>query len=77
MVHGEIRLVKPALELEKEAFEYRQEHFDFGEQVINGSELFDKIASYDEWLRKVVSNANAETIEPNWVLTDTFFEVRV
>ena len=50
MVHEEIRLVKPVSELRKEALEYRQEHFDFGEQVINGSELFDKIDSYDEWL---------------------------
>ena len=77
MVHEEIQLVKPTLELRKEALEYRQEHFDFGEQVINGSELFDKIASYDEWLEKVVANASTETVDPNWVLTDTFFAVRV
>ena len=37
MTCEEIRLVKPTLELEKEALKYRQEHFDFGEQVINGS----------------------------------------
>ncbi len=77
MTHEEIRLVKPILELKREALEYRKEHFDFGEQVINGSELFDKIASYDEWLAKVVANANVETVDPNWVLTDTFFAVRV
>lgn len=76
MVHEEIRLVKPTLELRKEALEYRQEHFDFGEQVINGSELFDKMDSYDEWLEKVVANASPETVDPNWVLTDTFFAVR-
>ncbi len=35
MAHEKIRLVKPTLELKKEALEYRQEHFDFGEQVIN------------------------------------------
>ena len=77
MAHEEIRLVKPTLELKKEALEYRQEHFDFGEQVINGSELFDKIASYDEWLEKVVANASTETVDPDWVLADTFFAVRV
>ena len=76
MVCEEIRLVKPTLELKNEALEYRQEHFDFGEQVINGSELFDKIASYEEWLEKVIANASAETVDPNWVLTDTFFAVR-
>ncbi len=52
MVYGEIRLVKPSLELKDKALEYRQEHFDFGEQVINGSELFDTITSYEEWLKK-------------------------
>ena len=56
---------------------YRQEHFDFGEQIINGSELFDKIASYEEWLEKVIANASTKTVDPNWVFTDTFFAVRV
>lgn len=73
----EIRLVKPTLKLKNEALKYRQEHFDFGEQIIYGSELFDKIASYDEWLEKVIANASAETVDRNWVLTDTFFAVRV
>ena len=77
MTCEEIRLVKPTLELEKEALKYRQEHFDFGEQVINGSELFDKISSYSEWLEKVIANASLKTVDPNWVLTDTFFAVRV
>lgn len=52
MVYEEIRLVKPTLGLKDKALEYRQEHFDFGKQVINGSELFDKIASYEEWFEK-------------------------
>ena len=70
MTCEEIWLVKPTLELEKEALKYRQEHFDFGEQVINGSELFDKISSYSEWLEKVIANASLKTVDPNWVLTD-------
>lgn len=76
MVHGELRLVKPTQALAKEALAYRQEHYDFGEWIINGSELLDKIAAYDEWLEKVVANASTETVDPNWVLTDTFFAVR-
>lgn len=75
MAREEIRLVKPTLELEKEALKYRQEHFDFGEYVINGSELLDKISSYPEWLEKVVANASLETVVPNWVLTDTFLQL--
>lgn len=77
MIYEKIQLVKPALEWKDKALEYKQEHFDFGEQVINGSELFDKIASYEEWLEKVIANASTETVDPNWVLTDTFFAVRV
>ena len=72
-----IRLVKPTRELKKKALEYRQEHFDFGESVINGSSLFDQINLYDEWLGKVAANASVETVDPDWVLTDTFFALRV
>lgn len=72
----EIQLVRPTLLLEKEALDYRQEHFDCGENVINGSELFDHISDYKEWLKKVTSNANADTVDPNWVLTDTYFAIR-
>lgn len=52
MVYEKIRLIKPTLEWKDKALEYRQEHFDYGEQVINGSELFDKITSYENGLRK-------------------------
>ena len=44
--------------------------------IINGSELFDKINSYEEWLEKVNNNSKIETVDPNWVLTDTFFAIR-
>ncbi|MDQ0362591.1 GNAT family N-acetyltransferase [Breznakia pachnodae] len=70
-----LELVRPTLELKKKALAYRQEHFDYDERVINGSELFDQIDSYDEWLDKVNKNSNAETVDPNWVVTDTFFAV--
>ncbi|MDE7184431.1 MAG: hypothetical protein K2O40_08150 [Lachnospiraceae bacterium] len=48
MVYEEIRLVKPTFGLKDKALEYRQEHFDFGEQIINGSEL---IQSFGEKYR--------------------------
>ena len=72
----EIALVKPAKELEIQALDYRQEHFSNGETVINGSELLDKILSYDEWLDTVSKNSCSKTVHPDWVLTDTFFAVR-
>lgn len=68
-----IRLVRPVIELKNSAIAFRQEFFDHGESVINGSELFDKTESYDDWLKAVTDNANEETVDPNWVVTDTFF----
>ena len=70
-----IKLVVPTIELKDEALEYRQEHFDNGENIINGSELFDKTESYEEWLQTVTNNANIKTVNPNWVLADTFFAI--
>lgn len=70
-----IRLIRPTLEYKTKALEYRQEHFDNGEKIINGSELLDKTESYEEWLKVVTDNTNEATVNPNWVVTDTFFAV--
>ena len=53
-----------------------EEHFKNGEKVINGSELLDQMESYEEWLTAVTNNTVLETVNENWVLTDTFFAVR-
>lgn len=71
-----IKLVRPTIELKVKALDYRQEHFNNNELIINGSELFDKINSYEEWLEKVNNNSKIETVDPDWVLTDTFFAIR-
>lgn len=70
-----ITLARPTLEMKEDALNYRKEHFDNGEMIINGSELFDKIDSYEEWLEKVTQNASPATVDPNWVVTDTFFAI--
>ena len=70
-----IRLEKPTIGHKEKALAYRQEHFDSGENIINGSELLDKTESYEDWLTDVTNNTNAETVNPNWVVTDTFFAV--
>ncbi len=70
-----IRLVRPTIGHKEQAINYRQEHFDFGERIINGSELWDQTESYEEWLTSVTDNTNAKTVNPNWVVTDTFFAV--
>ena len=68
-----LNLVKSTLELKQAALEYRQEHFDNNERVINGSELLDKTESYEAWLQSVTDNSSPATVNSNWVVTDTFF----
>lgn len=69
-------LVRPTIQMKEQALDYREEHFKCGEMVINGSELLDKTEDYEEWLDAVSRNANPETVNENWVVTDTFFAVR-
>lgn len=69
----DIRLVRPALAHMEQALAYRQEHFDAGEFIINGSEQLDRIDSYKKWLRTVTDNAFPDTVSKDWVQTDTFF----
>ena len=68
-----IRLVRPTQELKEKALEFRQDFFDHNEMIINGSELLDKMESYEDWIKSVSDNTDAETVNPNWVVTDTFF----
>ncbi|MDE7366415.1 MAG: GNAT family acetyltransferase, partial [Lachnospiraceae bacterium] len=68
-----IRLIRPTLELKEKAMEFRQEFFDNNEMIINGSELFDKTESYEKWIKSITDNIDAETVNPDWVVTDTFF----
>lgn len=71
-----IILVRPTLELKEQVLDYKKEHFSYGEYVINGSELLDQTENYEEWLNIVTLNTNADTVNPSWVVTDTFFAVR-
>ena len=70
-----IQLVRPSEEQKEQAIKFRQEFFDHGEFVINGSELFDKTEDYIEWCRSIDANTKEETVNPNWVITDTFFAI--
>lgn len=71
-----IQLIDPSRIPKQKAFRYRQEHFDAGEKIINGSELFDQIEDYDTWLKLIRENARKESVHSDWVLTDTFFALR-
>lgn len=70
-----INLVRPTLKHKENALEFKKEFFEHGENVINGSEMLDNMDSYDNWLNSVLNNANPDKVNPDWVLTDTFFAV--
>ena len=68
-----IKLKRPIKENEADALAFKKEFIDIGEQTINGSELLDQMDSYDEWLKSVTDNTSPETVNPSWVVTDTYF----
>ena len=70
-----INLERPTLKHKENALEFKKEFFEHGENVINGSEMLDNMDSYDNWLNSVLNNANPDKVNPDWVLTDTFFAV--
>jgi len=70
-----LTLVRPTLEMKEMALDYKSEHFAHNEMIINGSELLDKMDSYEEWLKSVTDNMSPDTVNPDWVVTDTFFAV--
>jgi Predicted acetyltransferase len=68
-----IRFIRPTEEHKEEALAFKQEFLDNGEHTINGSELLDQMNSYEDWLKSVTDNISEETVNPDWVVTDTFF----
>ena len=68
-----ITLKRPIKEYEPKAVAFKQEFIDNKETTINGSELLDQMDSYDEWLRSVTANTSPDTVNPSWVVTDTYF----
>ncbi len=67
--------ILPTIKYKNKALQFKKEFFDNNENVINGRELLDKMESYEEWLQSVINNAEIKTVNPEWVLTDTFFAV--
>ena len=68
-----ITLKRPVKEYEFAALKFKKEFLDNGETTINGSELLDRMDSYDEWLKSVTDNTFSGTVNPAWVVTDTYF----
>ncbi len=70
-----LELRTPALHHKERAESFKQEFFDAGETVINGSALLDQI-SYENWLSHITSNSSAKTVSSDWVVANTFFAIR-
>lgn len=70
-----MKLVKPTWELQAAAEAFKQEFFDCGETIINGSALLDQM-DYGQWLENTARNSSPNTVRPDWVVSDTFFAVR-
>lgn len=70
-----IKLIRPSKEHEKEALAFKKEFFDNAENTINGSELLDQTDSYESWLQAVTKNTSKATVNPEWVVTDTYFAI--
>ncbi len=70
-----IQLVRPTEAMKEQAIKFKQEFFNYEKFVINGSELFHKTDNYTEWCGLVNANTKVETVNPNWIITDTCFAV--
>ena len=69
-----ISLVVPAKEHETQVKEYIEEHKSFGEFDLHGGALIEK-KTYDEWLQQLNNNLNEKTVNPEWVVSSTFFVI--
>lgn len=59
----------------EEALAFKQEFFDAGERVINGSALLDQM-DFDEWIANCRRNGNPDTVRDDWAVATTFFARR-
>jgi len=68
-------LIKPSKAWEKNIWEYRQEHFTFGETYVNGSCGMTNYTDFDEWL-EVVLSIEKDRLSKDHYHASTFFSVR-
>ena len=67
-----VTLVKADERCKEEVLEFKQEFFDCGESIINGSALLDQL-SFEEWMDLVKKNENIETVSKDWSVSNVFF----
>lgn len=72
----QILLASPSEFSGREIEAYREEHFAAGEFEIHGSALLGQAPSYIDWLDRLIKNSHEEMLNPDWVISSTFFAVR-
>lgn len=65
----------PTLQHKARAENYKQEFFDHGEMLINGSGGLHEFG-YEEWLARTTRNRNPLTLDQGRTLSDTFMVIR-
>ena len=68
-------LVRPNHQLKDKIISFKNDFTMNDEKIINGSELLDKMDSFDEWFEYVSNNASIDTLSEDWVLTDIYFAI--
>jgi predicted acetyltransferase len=69
-----ICLIVPTKEHEAQVKEYIEEHNKYGENDIHGGALIEKMP-YDDWLLQLKNNSDEKTVNPEWVVSSTFFAI--
>jgi len=54
---------------------FKDAFMEYGENSIPGSELLDKMDSFDDWMEYIIKNSVACTVSDDWVLTSVFIAV--
>lgn len=54
---------------------FKYTFLEYGENSIPGSELLDKMDSFDDWMKYIRKNSNTCTVSDDWVLTSVFIAV--
>ena len=72
---NQIKLVIPTKYHENEIIDYKAEHLNSKEYDIHGGALLEKM-SYDDWLLQLKNNSNEKTVNPEWVVSSTFYAIR-
>ena len=70
-----IKLCKPSYELKNQIIDFKEEFIKNNEKTIPGSELLDKIPTFNEWMEYVSKNTSPTTVSEDWVVTDTLLAI--